>query len=172
MLRDFVDKPGLHEERRPLDSALPDGADLALDVVALVRRRKIGRHKMAPTISPNKSWEGIIAGVVTVLIFFGRGRSSSRRYWAATIRWFSWGVASHRPHRLRPRSAGRPFESPMKEGLRDQRHGRHYTGPRRVMDRFDSTLFAAPAVFYLVYFVISRRCHDSRTTAAATGASR
>src|SRR5690242_4986247 len=33
--------------------------------------RKFGRHKLAPDISPNKSWEGSVASVVTSLLIGG-----------------------------------------------------------------------------------------------------
>lgn len=49
----------------------------AADTGAYFVGRKFGKHKMAPTISPNKSWEGMFGGmissavVLTVLILIG-----------------------------------------------------------------------------------------------------
>jgi phosphatidate cytidylyltransferase len=57
--------------------ALPDGRDwvflallatFASDTSAYLVGRSIGRHKMAPYVSPNKSWEGAVAGVVGSII--------------------------------------------------------------------------------------------------------
>src|SRR6478672_12313935 len=64
------------------------------DIAAYYVGRAIGRHKLAPIVSPNKSWEGAIASViasmfVAVLVFHFRdqienlfaGRKFLRAYW-------------------------------------------------------------------------------------------
>ena len=40
------------------------------DAVAYLVGSKIGKHKMAPTISPKKSWEGFFAGLIISVIFW------------------------------------------------------------------------------------------------------
>ena len=46
-------------------------AVFASDTVAYFAGRLVGRHRMAPTISPGKTWEGLVAGtVVAVLVPF------------------------------------------------------------------------------------------------------
>ena len=42
----------------------------ANDAAAYFVGRKIGRHKMAPRISPSKSWEGFLAGMAASLLFW------------------------------------------------------------------------------------------------------
>lgn len=42
----------------------------AEDVFAYLVGRKIGKHKMAPKISPKKSWEGFIAGIVATMLMW------------------------------------------------------------------------------------------------------
>ncbi|WP_129045064.1 phosphatidate cytidylyltransferase [Companilactobacillus metriopterae] len=41
------------------------------DIFAYVFGRKIGKHKLWPTISPNKTWEGTIAGIICALVLSG-----------------------------------------------------------------------------------------------------
>jgi phosphatidate cytidylyltransferase len=41
------------------------------DIAAYFGGRALGRHKLAPSISPGKSWEGVAAGMVGVLVLSG-----------------------------------------------------------------------------------------------------
>jgi phosphatidate cytidylyltransferase len=127
------------------------------DVFAWMIGRKIGRHKMAPSISPNKSWEGTMAGTVGVL-------ASSIALWAITralmghlkYGWFTIWVALviavivciFGP-------LGDLTESLMKRDYVVKDMGGLIPGHGGIMDRFDSTFFTAPVVFYyLFYFVL------------------
>lgn len=127
------------------------------DVLAWAVGRKIGRHKMAPTTSPNKSWEGTVAGTAGVLA------ASLLFRWLIQLaigsnkwEWFSIGVAlmiGAIVCVLGP--LGDLSESLLKReyGVKDM--GKMIPGHGGIMDRFDSTLFTAPAVFYyLFYFVL------------------
>jgi len=124
------------------------------DVVAWAVGRKLGRHKIAPDVSPNKSLEGAIAGTVGVIaasLLFRLIVVSIEKY-----DWFSIGVAlviAAIVVVLGP--LGDLSESLIKRdyGVKDM--GTLIPGHGGIMDRFDSTLFTAPAVFYfLFYFVI------------------
>lgn len=124
------------------------------DVVAWAIGRKLGRHKIAPSVSPNKSLEGAIAGTVGVIaasMLFRLIVVSIEEY-----RWFSIGVAlviAAIVVVLGP--LGDLSESLIKRDYGVKNMGSLIPGHGGIMDRFDSTLFTAPAVFYfLLYFVI------------------
>ncbi len=126
------------------------------DVFAWFVGRKIGRHKMAPTISPNKSWEGTIAGTVGVLACSVLFRQFIQ--WVTghnRFPWFSIPVAlviGVLVVILGP--LGDLSESLIKRdyGVKDM--GRLIPGHGGVMDRFDSTFFTAPAVFYYLFYFV------------------
>lgn len=126
------------------------------DLAAWFVGRKIGRRKMAPTVSPNKSWEGAIAGVIAVLACSVVGRIIIQAILGHhKFNWFSYGLAigiGVIVCVLGP--LGDLSESLMKRdyGIKDM--GSIIPGTGGVMDRLDSTLFTAPAVFYLIYFII------------------
>lgn len=127
------------------------------DILAWAVGRKIGVHKMVPLISPKKSWEGTIAGTVGALAASVLFRWLIQLALGSSMwEWFSIGVAlaiGAMVCVLGP--LGDLSESLMKRdyGVKDM--GKMIPGHGGIMDRFDSTLFTAPAVFYfLFYFVI------------------
>jgi phosphatidate cytidylyltransferase len=126
------------------------------DVLAWAVGRKLGRHKIAPTISPNKSWEGAIAGAVGIFGAAVVGRwiiqlSLGNNRWE----WFSIGVAlaiAAIVCVLGP--LGDLSESLMKRDFGVKDMGKLIPGHGGIMDRLDSTLFTAPAVFYLFFYFV------------------
>lgn len=101
--------------------------------------RRLGRHKMAPVVSPNKSWEGAAAGLAVSLI-------------AAAV-WSVWrldrldlallGVAA-----LTAAAAqvGDLMESLIKRGAGVKDSGHLLPGHGGMLDRMDAVLFAAPVM--------------------------
>lgn len=123
------------------------------DIFAWAVGRKIGRHKMAPSLSPNKSWEGAIAGAVSVLacaVLFRLIVQAIHKF-----PWFSVGVALiigvivciFGP-------LGDLAESMMKRDFGVKDMGSLIPEHGGIMDRFDSTLFTAPVVFYYLWFFV------------------
>jgi phosphatidate cytidylyltransferase len=126
------------------------------DIFAWMVGRKIGRHKMAPTISPNKSWEGTVAGTVGVLL--GALLLRQLIQWilgANKFGWFSIWVAlviAAIVAVLGP--LGDLSESLIKRdyGVKDM--GKLIPGHGGVMDRFDSSFFTVPAVFFFLFYFV------------------
>jgi phosphatidate cytidylyltransferase len=107
--------------------------------------RMIGRHRLAPTISPGKSVEGLLAGVVAAIAvcFFAlyEERDTFLSIWQALV--FGVIVAAAEP-------LGDLFESSIKRDLQVKDSGRLLAGHGGMLDRIDSLLFAGPAALYAV----------------------
>jgi phosphatidate cytidylyltransferase len=103
---------------------------------------RFGRHKLAPDISPHKSWEGVWGGLITGLI---------------TV-WAIARFALYLPHwqgavlglvLVAAATLGDLAESVIKRqaGVKDS--GNLIPGHGGMLDRVDSLLFVAPAVYYV-----------------------
>ena len=113
------------------------------DTAAYFFGRLAGRHKLAPVISPGKTWEGFVAGtIVTVLVpFFAL--YSDRKHFLPIWQEFALGavIAVAAP-------MGDLFESAVKRDLQVKDSGRLLGGHGGVLDRVDALLFASVAAFY------------------------
>ena len=103
----------------------------------------LGRHRMAPSVSPKKSWEGFggslvacagCGGVLVPLILHGT-------WWQGVV----FGLAV-----LAAATLGDLGESMVKRDLGIKDMGRLLPGHGGIMDRLDSLLLAAPAAWALL----------------------
>lgn len=117
----------------------------AADTFAYFAGRLIGRHRMAPTLSPGKTWEGFAIGsAVGLFVAFVALYSDRREYltiWEAVLLGFVVVCTA---------AAGDLFESMLKRDMQVKDTGRLLGGHGGVLDRVDALLFAAPAAFFLV----------------------
>jgi len=121
--------------------------DQMSDVLQYVWGKLLGQHKIAPNVSPNKTWEGFVGGVATATLLgaflswatpFTRWQSAVMSL-AITIMGFLGGLVMS----AIKRDAGVKDFSAVIEG-----HG-------GILDRIDSLCFAAPVFFHLVrYFFV------------------
>lgn len=101
--------------------------------------RSLGRHKMAPVVSPNKTWEGAVAGFVVSLIaaavwsYFRLERLDLPLLGVAALT----AVAAQ---------VGDLMESLIKRGAGVKDSGHVLPGHGGVLDRMDAMLFAAPVM--------------------------
>ena len=111
------------------------------DTFAYLSGVLFGKHKMAPTISPKKSWEGLIGGLIASAI----GGSLVFHY-AFSAHWFvgpAVGVMA-----VVTATCGDLIESAIKRDLAIKDMSNLLPGHGGIMDRLDSALFTAPAVCY------------------------
>jgi phosphatidate cytidylyltransferase len=124
---------------------LPVIATVAYDVGAYAVGGRTGRTPLAPNISPNKTWEGLVGATVATfavtlivqLIFKVHPWTFGRAFWLAAI------VCVAAP-------LGDLAESMIKRDLGVKDMGRVLPGHGGVLDRIDGLLFVAPAAYYLL----------------------
>ncbi|HEU5066387.1 MAG TPA: phosphatidate cytidylyltransferase [Gaiellaceae bacterium] len=113
------------------------------DAAAYFVGRLVGRHKLAPTVSPGKSWEGLIAGTVaTVAVTFVAVYEQSFLTISESL---VLGVVIAIVAPL-----GDLFESALKRDADVKDSGRLLAGHGGVLDRIDALLFAWVAAYYVV----------------------
>jgi phosphatidate cytidylyltransferase len=117
------------------------------DTGAFYVGRRFGRHKLAPSISPGKSWEGAAASVVMGVAF-------GMIYLPLTIKGtslFRAGLLA-----LATNAAGQVgdlAESAIKRGAGVKDSGNLLPGHGGILDRVDSTMFALPVLYSLLTFL-------------------
>jgi phosphatidate cytidylyltransferase len=115
------------------------------DTFAYFGGRLIGRHKLAPSLSPGKTWEGFAVGsIVGMFVSFVALYNDRNHYlvmWQAVILGLVVVLAA---------AAGDLFESMLKRDMQVKDTGSLLGGHGGVLDRIDALLFASAAAFYLV----------------------
>ncbi len=117
------------------------------DTAALYVGRNFGRHKLAPQISPNKTWEGSAASVVGSLLIAGLlvwlGSRAALHFPGPLIRWLGLAVLLNVFAQV-----GDLVESAIKRGAGVKDSGAMLPGHGGILDRIDALLLAAPALWY------------------------
>lgn len=108
--------------------------------------RTFGRHKMAPRVSPKKTWEGAAASVATSILIAGGYLMYFVGIGAA--RAIAFAVAANVAGQL-----GDLAESAMKRGAGVKDSGALLPGHGGFLDRVDSTLFSLPVVYVCLKFL-------------------
>src|SRR5579864_5204880 len=136
--------------------ALPDGllwicfalATVWLgDTGAYVGGRAFGRHKMAPLVSPKKTWEGFFMGLATSVAtgFAARGVFDGFGLWHGA-RLASWEVLLVSLISGGMGVLGDLAESLLKRAAGVKDSGVLFPGHGGMLDRIDALLFAVPSV--------------------------
>ena len=115
-------------------------AVFADDTGAFFVGRTIGRHRLAPAISPGKSWEGFVAGTLAAVLvtFFALYEQDVVTTGESLVLGLVIALSA---------TMGDLFESAVKRDLGVKDSGRLLAGHGGVLDRLDSLLWAGPAAY-------------------------
>jgi phosphatidate cytidylyltransferase len=113
--------------------------------------RAIGKHKLAPKISPGKTWEGVVGGLLSALAL-----ATAAHFWFFKELPLKWTL---------PLAAvmtvlgifGDLTESALKRGAGAKDAAKILPGHGGALDRLDSLLFNAPLIYYFAHFYFSAR---------------
>ncbi|MCL0091650.1 phosphatidate cytidylyltransferase [Dehalococcoidales bacterium] len=118
------------------------------DTTAFFVGRTLGRHHLAPSISPGKTWEGAIAGVIGAIIvslflvtLLGLPLSYSQAVFLALLVSISGQL-------------GDLVESLLKRNMGVKDSGKLLPGHGGALDRMDSIVFSGVVVYYYVIWMI------------------
>lgn len=116
------------------------------DVGAYLVGVTCGKHKLFERLSPKKSWEGAVGGI---LIATSVGAIIGNYVFEGDI--WQWGVLGFAT--AIASIYGDLFESMIKRSIGIKDSGNVIPGHGGMLDRFDAFLFAAP-VFWIVYYLL------------------
>ena len=113
------------------------------DTFAYLGGRLIGRHKLAPTTSPGKTWEGLAVGTLaTVFVaFVALYHQHFLTIGESIVLGFAIAIAA---------PLGDLFESLLKRDMDVKDTGTLLGGHGGMLDRIDALLFAAPAAYFTI----------------------
>ena len=123
-------------------------AIFAADTSAFFIGRAWGRHAMAPTISPGKTWEGAIGGLVGAVaasLILAAILDFPIPSWQAAILGILVGIFSQ---------VGDLAESMLKRKVGVKDSGTLIPGHGGILDRLDSVVFTVVVVYYYVIWVL------------------
>jgi len=114
----------------------------ASDTCAFLIGRKWGKHKLAPTLSPFKSWEGFCAGLIAATGMSVLMGSAVGARWEHLV-FMGLGIGT-------VGVIGDLAESAIKRDIGLKDFGSALPGHGGILDRFDGLLFAAPLFYYYI----------------------
>ncbi len=138
----FENNPGLSTDLLGYFFLVSFGSDAG----AYFAGRAIGKHKLAPAISPGKTVEGLLGGILTAA-----GLGALATFWFFPELPYQWSI---------PLACilaavgvlGDLAESAMKRGSKTKDAATTLPGHGGFLDRLDSLLFGAPILYYFARF--------------------
>jgi phosphatidate cytidylyltransferase len=124
----------------------------ANDTSAYFIGRARGKHKLTPMISPAKTWEGAIGGLVSAIlaaiviaVVLTLISPFTFKYWQVILLGFLVGLFAQ---------LGDLVESLLKRNMGVKESGNLLPGHGGILDRFDSLIFVGAVVYYYVIWVV------------------
>ena len=118
------------------------------DICAFFIGRATGKHLLAPSISPKKTWEGAIGGVITGIlaaVIIGIVFPLQIDYWQMIVIGFAICLLAQ---------LGDLVESVLKRNTDVKDSGRLLPGHGGMLDRLDSFFLTGPVLFYCITYII------------------
>ena len=119
----------------------------ATDTGAFFVGRSLGRHLLAPAVSPGKTWEGAIGGLILAVmaaLALGQVLELGAASWQRAVAGATVGLVAQ---------AGDLLESKLKRLSQVKDAGSIIPGHGGILDRMDSLLLSIPTVYYLLNLV-------------------
>jgi phosphatidate cytidylyltransferase len=111
------------------------------DVLQFLWGNWLGRHFIAPKVSPNRTWEGFVGGVICAVLL-GTALHRVTPFTAAQAAWMSLAITFMG-------FAGAITLSAIKRDRGVKAFGTALVGQGGVLDRIEAICFAAPILFHL-----------------------
>lgn len=121
------------------------------DTCAYCVGRLLGKHKMAPVLSPKKSVEGAVGGVVGATLL-GAAYGALTYTEAGSV----WGYGVICAAGALISMVGDLAASAIKRNQEIKDYGTLIPGHGGILDRFDSVIITAPIIYYLVDLLLAR----------------
>ena len=114
------------------------------DVMQFIWGKLLGRHKILPKVSPNKTWEGFIGGMLSSIVigYFMSFLTPLNDWQVILVSFMIAGVGF----------IGDVVVSAIKRDMGVKDMGEAIPGHGGVLDRIDSLSMTTPIFFHLVYF--------------------
>ena len=119
---------------------------MSADAGAYYVGRALGKHKLAPTISPGKTWEGVVGGVGAAVVM-----AWISHYWFFPELPLKYGLPLAVVMTVLG-ILGDLSESALKRGAGAKDAATILPGHGGLLDRLDSLLFGAPLIYYFARF--------------------
>ena len=116
------------------------------DTFAYIFGVLIGKHPLAPQISPKKTWEGLVGSIIATTI----GSALVFQYALGHTWWIGAGIGLVA---VVTATCGDLIESAVKRDLSIKDMGTILPGHGGILDRIDSVLFTGPAVWFALEFI-------------------
>ena len=115
------------------------------DVMQFTWGKLLGKHKIVPKVSPNKTWEGFVGGLIsTTIIGYFLGFLTPLLGWQIVLVSFMIAVTGF---------FGDIVMSSVKRDIGVKDMGTSIPGHGGILDRIDSLAYTAPVFFHIVYYL-------------------